>query len=151
MLKILLIKDYLQSSWNDFAIKNFLLVIFYLLMPTKRISSIFYRITTILFSLYLLTFMFWLINEFKQQEIVNISSSIWFSHLIGIILFPPHNLGRLKERAYSALGIFYLSAFYGYYLWVGEPIFATVMPLIIFWVLLISYLIQYYSMDKKKK
>ncbi|MBB5634520.1 hypothetical protein HDF26_002812 [Pedobacter cryoconitis] len=114
-------------------------------MNLKSIKII-YWITTVLLALFILPGIFFMNSPMALEGTQHLGLPHWFheevsigSFIGGLILILPKLPPRLKEWAYVALGIVYISAFIAH-LSVDGVIPMSFMPVVVFIVLLISYL-----------
>ncbi|QNK61585.1 DoxX family protein [Pedobacter sp. PAMC26386] len=116
-------------------------------------TKIVYWISTILLALFILPGIFFIDSPMAQEGTKHLGLPYWLhleagigSFIGGLILIIPKLPPRLKEWNYVALGIVYLSALTGH-LSVDGVIPMSFMPLVVFAVLLISY-ISYHRLLK---
>jgi hypothetical protein len=115
---------------------------------TRKTINIIYRVANIALALFILPGLFFMNSEMAQEGLahVGLTDAVWLAHLTGfgsplaiLLIMLPKIPNRLKEWAYVGLGIIYLGAFYAH-LYIGDPVAMTIMPLVTFAVLLVSYL-----------
>jgi hypothetical protein len=112
----------------------------------NKTTKIVYWVTTGLLALFILPGIFFLNNPMAIEAIHHLGMPYWFhlelgigKFIGGIILILPMIPGRIKEWAYVAFGIDIISATIGH-LSVDGPIPGSFEPLIIFSLLLVSYI-----------
>ncbi|WP_256007154.1 MULTISPECIES: DoxX family protein [Pedobacter] len=111
-----------------------------------KTTKIIYWVSTGLLALFILPGIFFMNSPMAKEGTAHLQIPDWLAMTVGIgqfigglILIIPGLPVRLKEWGYTALGIVYISALIGH-LSVDGPIAASFMPLVTFFVLLISYL-----------
>lgn len=111
----------------------------------SKSTKIVYWISTGLLALFILPGIFFINSPQAQEGTKHLGFPHWFSLEVGIgsfigglILIIPGLPARLKEWNYVALGIIYLSALIAH-LSVDGTVPASFAPLVVFGVLLISY------------
>lgn len=115
---------------------------------TAKWAKIVFWISTIALALFILPGIFFMNSEMAKQwmahvwltDAIRLQQLLWPAAPLAIlIILIPGVWNRLKEWAYVWLGLIYIGAFWAH-LQLGDPIAATIMPLITFAVLLTSYL-----------
>lgn len=119
----------------------------FFIMSTKTAKIVFW-VSTIILALFILPGLFYMNSELAKEGTAHVwlASAPWLWHLawfgqpLGILLILiPGVWKRLKEWAYVALWIVYLSALYAHAYVDGVFTSATAMPLVVFWILVASY------------
>lgn len=122
-----------------------------------KTTNIIYRVSTLILAFFILLGLFFMNSEMAKQGMdhVGLTNAVWLQHLVGfwaplaiLLIIIPWVWSRLKERAYVGLGSIYLGAFYAHF-YLGDPIWSTLMPLVTFTLLLISYLMWHRVLKTK--
>jgi hypothetical protein len=119
-------------------------------------TKIIYWVTTGLLSLFMISGVFFLNSKQAADGIAHMQIPKWLALEVGygqplaaLLLILPFIGKRLKEWAYVAMGIVYLSAFTGH-MYLNDPAAEWGMALVMFAVLLISY-ICYHKLQSSKR
>jgi hypothetical protein len=120
---------------------------------SNKTQKILFWISTGLLALFILPGIFFMNSEMALNGSAHLGVPLWLhwevgiGHFIGaLILILPFFGKRIKEWAYVALGIEYISATIGH-LYVDGPTGDSFFPLVIFAILLVSY-ISYHKLHK---
>ena len=122
--------------------------------PNKA-NRIVYWIATGMIALFVLPGIFYLNSPMAMQGMAHLGIPGWLHYEAGVgqfiaallILLPAFFGNRLKEWAYVGLGIVYLSAFIAH-LAIDGPIGMSFAPLLLFAVLLVSYITWHKAQTK---
>jgi hypothetical protein len=119
-----------------------------------KTTKILYRVSTILLALFILPGIFFFNTPMAIEWVQHLWLPEWFRREVsigtfigGLILILPVR-PRLKERAYVALGILYVSALIAH-LAVDGVVLMSFTPVVTFAILLVSY-ITYHKLQSKK-
>lgn len=114
---------------------------------TYKTAKIVYRVSTILLALFILPGVFFMNSEFAQQGMQAVQAPQRLAHLVWygqpiaillILLLPVLRRNRWKERAYVALGMFYVGALYAH-LTMDGFVPMSFAPLVTLAILILSY------------
>ena len=121
----------------------------------SKAGKIIYWTTTGILALFILPGIFFMNSPMAIQGTQHLGLPEWFrievsiGHFIGgLILIIPMFGKRIKEWAYVACGIKYLSAFIAH-IAVGDPVGDIISPLVVFAILLTSYIYYHKSIIKQ--
>ena len=115
-----------------------------------------YWITTWVIAIFVLPGVFFINSEMAQEGMKHIQAPVRLWHLVWygqplwvLIILLPRFSKSLKERAYIALGIVYISAFYAHIVIDGITNSMTYMALIVLIILVVSYIYWHKITDSK--
>jgi len=121
---------------------------------TLKTTKVIYWVSTGLLALFILPGIFFMNSEMAKEGTAHLQIPEWLAMTVGIgqfigglILIIPKLPVRVKEWAYTALGIVYISAFIGH-LAVDGPIGMSFTPLVNLTILIISYITYHKTYGK---
>lgn len=131
---------------ESYSFVIFCFVLFLTFFMSKKTLTILYWVSTLLLAAFILPGVFFLNSEIAVEGMQHMQAPTWLAQLVGygqplgilLILFLPASRSRVKEWAYVALWIVYVSAFYAHIVidWVVAESF---MPLVTLALLVCSY------------
>jgi DoxX-like family len=125
---------------------------------TTKQAHIIFRITTIALALFILPWLFFMNSDMAKEGMahVGLTNAVWLQQLVGygtplaiLLILIPGVWTRLKEWSYVGLGLIYIGAFWAH-LQLGDAFSMVLMPMVMFAVLLVSYLMWHRMMIVKK-
>lgn len=108
-------------------------------------------------ALFILPGLYFMNSEMAKEGMahVGLTDAVWLGQMLGVagpiailLIMLPKVWNRLKEWAYVGLGLIYIWAFYAH-LYLGDPISATMMPIVTFALLLTSYIMWHKILKAK--